>query len=95
MAVGGREGSTEEHRRPLWPDDFGERLERLMEMAELSRRDLAELLGVRESTVQKWLKGGEPTGGNFWGLMELARRVPGGFPLLLYGDPRAEVGAEE
>ena len=75
--------------------DFGDRLQRLMEMAGLSRRDLADLLGVRESTVQKWLKGGEAHRGNFWGLMELARRVPGGFPLLICGDPRAEVGAEE
>ncbi len=95
MTVEGSEGSAGEHGRALWPEDFGERLQRLMEMAGLSRRDLAELLGVRESTVQKWLKGGEPTGGNYWGLMQEASRVPGGFPLLLYGDPRAEVGAEE
>jgi transcriptional regulator with XRE-family HTH domain len=95
MAVEGSEGSAEEHGCALWPEDFGERLQRLMEMADLSRRDLADLLGVRESTVQKWLKGGEPTGGNYWGLMQVAIRVPGGFPLLLYGDPCAKVGAEE
>ena len=95
MAVEESEGSAEEHGCALWPEDFGERLQRLIEMADLPRRDLADLLGVRESTVQKWLKGGEPTGGNYWGLMQVAIRVPGGFPLLLYGDPCAKVGAEE
>ena len=39
MAVEGREGSAEEQSRALWPEDFGERLQRLMEMARLSRRD--------------------------------------------------------
>ena len=95
MAVEGPKGSAGERGGALWPEDFGERLERFMKMADLSRRDLAELLGVRESTVQKWLKGGEPTGGNYWGLMQVARHVPGGFPLLLYGDPHAKIGAGE
>ena len=90
MAVEGREGSLEERRRPLWPDDFGERLERLLKMADLSRRDLAERLGVTEGTVQKWLKGGEPKGFNFLGIMEVARAVPGGLNLMLYGDPESE-----
>ena len=62
MAVEGREGSTRKQRRPPFPEDFGERLERLMKMAELSRRDLAELFGVTERTVQKWLRGGVPSG---------------------------------
>ena len=90
MAVEGREGSTRKQRRPPFPEDFGERLERLMKMAELSRRDLAELFGVTERTVQKWLRGGVPSGGSYWGIMQLARGVPGGFELMLYGDAGSE-----
>ena len=95
MAVEGHEGSGEEHGCALWPEDFGERLERFMEMAGLSRRDLAERLGVTEGTVGRWLDGVEPTGGNVWAMFQLSRGVPGGFPLLLYGDPSAEIGAQE
>ena len=85
MAVEGREGMDGEHGCALWPEDFGERLERFMEMAGLSRRDLAERLGVTEATVGRWLKGAEPTGGNVWALYQLSRGVPGGFELLLHG----------
>ena len=62
MAVEGREFNIEEYQPPGWPEDFGQRLERLMKMAELSRQDLAELFGVTELTVQKWLMGGKPPG---------------------------------
>ena len=65
-----------------------------MKMAELSRRDLAELFGVMERTVQKWLRGGVPSGGSYWGIMQLARGVPGGFELMLYGDAGSEGEAE-
>ena len=85
MTVEGCEGNGEEHGCSLWPEDFGERLERFMEMAGLSRRDLAEHLGVTADTVGKWLKGVEPTGGNVWAMFQLSRGVPGGFELLLYG----------
>lgn len=95
MAIEGREGSSGEHGCALWPEDFGERLERFMEMAGLSRRDLAERLGVTEDAVGEWLKGAEPTGGDVWAMFQLSLGVPGGFPLLLYGDPHAKVGPEE
>ena len=96
MAVEGREGSAEEQGRAIWPEDFGERLQRLMEMAGLSRRDLARFLGVTERTVQKWLAGGgRPKGGNYYGIMQLSRAVPGGFELMLYGEAGADGEAKE
>ena len=95
MAVEGREEGAEEYRPPPWPEDFGERLERLMAMAGLSRQDLARLFGVTERTVQKWLGGGKPSGGSYWGIMTLARRIPGGFELMLYGDAGPVGGTEE
>ena len=90
MAVEGREGSTGKQQRPPFPEDFGERLERLLKMAELSPQELAELLGVTEPTVRRWLRGGVPKGFNYMGIMQLARGVPGGFNLMLYGDPESE-----
>ncbi len=94
MAVEGREGMAEEHGCALWPEDYGERLEGFLEMAGLSRRDLAERLGVTESAVSGWLDGAEPTGGEVWALMNLARGVPGGFELLLHGRAGNHGGAE-
>ena len=86
MAVEGREGSIEEFRPPGWPEDFPQRLERLLEMAGLSRQDLARFLGVTERTVQTWLGGrGRPRGGNFYAIVQLSRGVPGGFELMIYG----------
>ena len=90
MAVEGREGSTGKQRRTPFPEDFGERLERLLKMAELSPQELAELLGVTEPTVRRWLRGGVPKGFNYMGIMQLARGVPGGLNLMLYGDPESE-----
>ena len=90
MAVEGREGSTRRQRRTPFPEDFGERLERLLKMAELSPQELAELLGVTEPTVRRWLRGGEPKGFNYLAIMKLARGVPGGLNLMLYGDPESE-----
>ncbi len=96
MAVEGREGSAEKGRGgPPFPEDFGERLKRLMAMADLSRQDLARLFGVTERTVQKWLNGGTPSGGSYWGIMTLARGIPGGFDLMLYGDAGLDGGTEE
>ena len=94
MAVEGREGMAEEHGCALWPGDFRERLERFMEMAGLSRRDLAERLGVTEDTVGRWLRGAEPTGGNVWAMFQLSRGVPGGFEVLLHGHAHDEGGSE-
>ena len=90
MVVEGRAGSAEERGFALWPEDFGERLERFMEMAGLSRKDLGERLGVSEGTVGRWLNGVEPTGGNVWAMFELSRGVPGGFELLLHGHAHDE-----
>ncbi len=91
MAVKGREGSAGKQRRTPFPEDFGERLERLLKMVELSPQELAELLGVTEPTVRRWLRGGEPKGFSYMAILKLARGVPGGFNLMLHGDPESEV----
>ena len=75
---------------PPWPEDFGERLESFMEMAGLSRRDLAQRLGVTEEIVGEWLKGAEPTAGYVHAMFLLSGSVPGGFELLLHGHARDE-----
>ena len=95
MAVEEGGGRIEDYRAPAWPEDFGERLGRLMEMIDLSRRDMAELFGVTERTVQKWLKGGVPTGASYWGILQLSRTIPGGFELILYGKGVSDANGEE
>ena len=75
----------EDYRPPPFPDDFGERLERLKELSGLSWGEFAELLGVTQRGLLKWRRGGPPSGAYFWAIMELAREVPGGFELMLYG----------
>ncbi len=77
MAVEGREGSTGKQRRTPFPEDFGERLERLLKMAELSPQELAELLGVTEPTVRRWLRGGVPRGSTTWASCSWRGAFPG------------------
>ena len=76
---------TLDYRPPPFPDDFGEQLERLKELSGLSWGEFAELLGVTQRGLLKWRRGGRPSGAYFWAIMELAREVPGGFELMLYG----------
>ena len=73
-----------------------QRLERLLEIADLTRRDLARFLGVTERTVQKWLAGGgRPKGGSYYGIIQLSRSIPGGFDLMVYGKGLSDGEAEE
>ena len=81
---------TLDYHPPPFPDDFGERLEGLKELVGVSWREFAELLGVTERGLLKWRRGGPPSGVYFWAIMELARQVPGGYRLMLYGDDGAE-----
>ncbi len=70
---------------PPFPKDFGERLELLREMSGMSRTEFADMIGVTERGLAKWLKGGPPSGAYFWAILELAQDVPGGLELVLYG----------
>ncbi len=89
MAVEGRDFNVEEYEPSGWPEDFPQRLESLLGMADLTRGDLARHLGVTERTVQRWLVGGgRPKGGSYYAIMQLSRSVPGGFELMLYGEAR-------
>ena len=48
-------GEREEGSYPeLFPEDFGERLERLIELAGLSREEFAERLGIEYESVAEW-----------------------------------------
>ncbi len=72
-------------RQPRFPEDFGERLEDLKKLTGLSWRQMAGLLGVTDRGALKWRRGGRPSADNFMAILRLARSVPGGFELMLYG----------
>ena len=67
----------------LFPKDFGERLERLRELAGLSWEEFAERLGVADDRVMELRKGSIPSGGEVWHIMHLASTVPGGVEVML------------
>ena len=73
-----------EHSSPeLFPQDFGERLERLVELADLSWEEFAGSVGVELERVMKWREGVVPTGAEVWHIMRLAFHVPGGIDVML------------
>ncbi len=76
---------TLNHRPPLFPEDFGERLERLKEMSGLPWGEFSERLGVTQTGLRKWRNGGPPSGAYFWAILKLAREIPGGFDLIMHG----------
>ena len=75
----------------LFPKDFGERLERLTELAGLSWEQFAQRLGVEDDRVTEWRNGTIPTGGEVWHIMRLAWLTPGGIEVML---PEAAEGTE-
>ena len=68
---------------PPFPDDFGERLERLTELAGLSREEFAQRLGIDYDRVTQWFEGAELTGGEVWHVARLAYSIPGGMVTIL------------
>ncbi len=77
---------TLDHRPPPFPDDFGERLERLKELSGLPWGEFGERIGVTQTGLRKWRRGGPPSGAYIWAILKLAREVPGGYDLIMYGD---------
>ena len=73
-------------RPPPFPEDFGERLERLKEMSGLSWGKFAQRLSVSQRGLAKWRNGGPPSGAYFWAILKLAGEIPGGEDLILDGD---------
>ena len=73
---------TQEEIRERYLDDLPERLERFIEAAGWSGRELAARLGVSERRVAAWRKGRTPSGGAMYGLLVLASRTPGGLKAL-------------
>ncbi len=85
MAIDQR-NRIEDYGPPPWPEDFGERLEGLKELAGLSWCEFAKLLSVTQRGLLKWRRGGPPSGAYLWAILELASGVPGGYELMLYGN---------
>jgi len=76
---------------PPFPEDFAERLERLIELAGLSREEFAERLGFEDDRVAEWFEGAELTGGEVWHVVRFAWSIPGGFEIIV---PGANEGTE-
>ena len=76
---------------PPFPEDFAERLERLIELAGLSREEFAERLGIDYGRVAQWFDGAVLTGGEVWHVARLAWSVPSGMEAIL---PETGEGAE-
>lgn len=66
-----------------FPQDFGERLERLVELAGMPWEEFAERVGVELERVMAWREGEVPTGAEVWHIMRLAFYVPGGTDVML------------
>ena len=79
-----------DYRPPPWPEDFPQRLERLKQMAGISWKRMAELVGVTDRGALKWRRGGRPSAANFRAIIELAREIPGGYDLMMDGDDGTE-----
>ena len=75
----------------LFPEDYGQRLERFIEFAGLSWEEFAQRLGAELDRVMEWRNGNIPTGGEVWHIMRLAWSVPGGTEIML---PEAAAGGE-
>ena len=67
----------------LFPKDFGDRLERLLELAGLSWEEFPRIMGVGRARVAEWREGTIPTGGEVWRIISLAQTVPGGIDIML------------
>ncbi len=67
----------------LFPKDFGQRLERFIELTDLSWEEFADRLGIDYDRVLEWRNGTVPTGGEVWHIMHLAFSVPGGMEVML------------
>ena len=70
---------------PPFPEDFDERLERLIELAGLSREEFAQRLGIDYDRVAEWFEGAVLTGGEVWHVARLAWSIPGGLEIIIPG----------
>ncbi len=67
----------------LFPEDFGQRLGRFIELAGLSWEEFAERLGIEYDRVAEWFDGAIFTGGEVWHVARLAWSIPGGMEIIL------------
>ena len=78
-----RHERTEDTYLESFPQDFGKRLERLVELAGMPWEEFAERVGVELERVVAWREGEVPTGAEVWHIMRLAFYVPGGIDVML------------
>ena len=83
-----KKGKDEGGCGPPFPEDFAERLERLIEFAGLSREEFAQRLGIDYDRVAEWFEGAELTGGEVWHVARLAWSIPGGLEIIVPGGGR-------
>ena len=77
------EMKREEGFSPPFPEDFPERLVRLIELASLTREEFAQYLGIDYDRVTQWLDGAVLTGGEVWHVARLAYSIPGGMAIII------------
>ena len=80
---------SKNERPPPFPEDFGERLEKLKKLSGLSWGKFAERLSVTQRGLAKWRNGGPPSRPYLWAIIQLAGEIPGGRELILHGERRA------
>ena len=68
------------------PKDFGNRIVRLKEAADVTWDEFSELLGVDPKQVIRWTQGTKPSGGAYHSLVRLAPWIPGGLDILMGDD---------
>ena len=68
------------------PRDFGKRLVRFKEAADVTWDELSDLLGLEPKQLIRWANGTEPSGGAYHCLVRLAPWVPGGLDILMGDD---------
>ena len=81
---------TLNNRPPPFPEDFGQRLDRLKELSGLSWGEFADRLSVTQRGLAKWRKGRPPSGSYFWAILKLAHEVSGGYDLMMHSGDEAE-----
>ena len=73
---------------PPFPEDFAERLEpleRLTELAGLTRKEFAQRPGIEYDRVAEWFEGAVLTGGEVRHAARLAWSIPGGLEVIIPG----------
>ena len=86
------EKEREEGFSPPLPEDFPERLERLIELAGMSREEFAQGPGIDYDRVAQWFDGAVLTGGEVWHVAGWRIRSPGAWRPSCRRRPGTQIG---